>query len=123
MGDVKNERVTFRLPEKELELLDKLAKKKNLKRSEYLREIVLKEIKNTPPFDITKEMLQVVIENIFKEKNMLLMDVNFKTQIISTIALTKALIYKFELIENNEVIRFRNEFGAIEFEKFISSYL
>ncbi|WP_228106741.1 CopG family transcriptional regulator [Terrisporobacter mayombei] len=114
--DVKSERVTFRLSKKELNNFDNLAEARGVKRSEYLREMVLKEIENIPPVKITKEILQDCISDIFNKKGIQIMEIDFKNQNISTLNNGKVLIYRFELIENNTMIRFKNELGVIVFK-------
>lgn len=116
MAETRDNRITFRMSDSELELLDRYSDSKGLKRSECIREIVLKEVNNTPPVEVTKEILQAGINSIFDKKGIQIMEIDFKNQSISTLKNGKVSIYKFELIENNTVIRFKNELGVIVFQ-------
>lgn len=116
MAETRDNRITFRMSDSELELLDRYSDSKGLKRSECIREIVLKEVNNIPPVEVTKEILQASINSIFDKKGIQIMDIDFKNQSISTLKNGKVSIYKFELIENNTVIRFKNELGVIVFQ-------
>lgn len=115
MAETRDNRITFRMSDSELESLDRYSDSKGLKRSECIREIVLKEI-NSKPVEVTKEILQTGINSIFDNKGLQIMEIDFKNQSISTLKNGKVSIYKFELIENNTVIRFKNELGVIVFQ-------
>ena len=69
VAPVKNKRVEFKVEEEILKILDYKASLKGINRSEYIRNLIIKDIKNIST-NVTKEDIKRVRELIIEQKKM-----------------------------------------------------
>lgn len=104
----------FRIEEELLEKFTSYAEKKNIKRGELLRQLIIKELNSNQIKLITKDDIEQKLKAAFMDQEELL-QINYENQsFITKIGVNTTKKYSYELINKNHNMIIKNNIGAIE---------
>ena len=103
----------FRIEEELLEQLNDHCEKIQIGRAELLRRLILRELNSNDIRKISKKDIETALNNAFSSKEKLL-QINYDNQsFVTKIGINTTNVYRYELTENNNVLRVRDNIGAI----------
>lgn len=106
--------LTFRIDEELLEELNNYCEKINLKRGEFLRRLIKKEIDSSKIRLISKDDIKQYLEAAFMDLHEEILQINFeKKNLITKVGVNTTKSYDYELTNNNHAIVIKNNIGAI----------
>lgn len=103
----------FRIEEELLEKFTSYSEKKNIKRGELLRQLIIKELNSNQIKLITKDDIEQKLKAAFVDQEEIL-QINYENQsFITKIGVNTTKKYSYELINKNHTMIIKNNIGAI----------